>query len=68
MKYVIKLEINGIDFEVNTEATNEREAKDIMWETIRKSTSIKAIDTEPLLKEASISSRFVSSLKSALLL
>jgi len=68
MKYVIKLEINGIDFEVNTEATNEREAKDQMWETIRRSTSIKAIDAEPVLKQASMSSRFVSGLKSALLL
>ncbi|KEO74357.1 hypothetical protein [Anditalea andensis] len=68
MKYVIKLEINGIDFEVNTEASNEREAKDLMWETIRKSTSIHSIDVEPIAKQASISSRFVSGLKSALLL
>jgi len=68
MKYVIKLEINGIDFQVNTEATNEREAKDLMWETIRRSTSIQAIDVEPVTKQASMSSRFVSGLKSALLL
>jgi hypothetical protein len=68
MKYVIKLEINGVDFEVNTEAANEREAKDIMWETIRKSTAIRAIDVEPVKNTQSMSSRFVDGLKSALLL
>jgi len=68
MKYVIKLEINGVDFEVNTEAANEREAKDIMWETIRKSTEIRTIDVEPTEKSASMGTRFVDGLKSALLL
>lgn len=68
MKYVIKLEINGVDFEINTEASNEREAKDNMWETIRKSTAIRTIDVEPLAKDVSIGSRLVGSLKSALLL
>ncbi|MBS9525006.1 hypothetical protein KIH41_11155 [Litoribacter ruber] len=68
MKYVIKLEINGVDFEINTEASNEREAKDIMWETIRKSTAIRAIDVEPVANGKTMSSRFVDGLKSALLL
>lgn len=46
MKYLIKIEINDVEFQIHTEASSEREAKDNVWEIIRRKTAVTSIETE----------------------
>lgn len=68
-KYYIKLEINGIEFQIQTDAGTEREAKDMAWDIIRDRTSFLSIrkdDSRDI--QNSFSKKLAMGLKSALLL
>ena len=68
MKYVIKLEINGIEFQIKTLAGSEREAKERAWDVIKERTSFISIRNEALMEvDRSFSNRMASGFKSALL-
>jgi hypothetical protein len=68
MKYVIKLEINGIEFQIKTLAGSEREAKERAWDVIKERTSFISIRHEALMEvDRSFSHRMASGFKSALL-
>ncbi|AWW29369.1 hypothetical protein DN752_03990 [Echinicola strongylocentroti] len=69
MKYLIKIEINDVEFQIHTEASSEREAKDNVWEIIREKTSVKSIETEALApKDPSLGRKLAEGIRSALLL
>lgn len=68
MKYAIKLEINGIEFQIKTLAGSEREAKEKAWDVIRERTSFISIRPEPLMEvNRSFAQKVASGFKSALL-
>ena len=68
MKYVIKLEINGIELQIKTLAGSEREAKERAWDVIKERTSFISIRNEALMEvDRSFSNRMASGFKSALL-
>lgn len=68
VKYVIKLEINGIEFQIQTLAGSEREAKDNAWEVIRNRTSFLSIQKDQKKElQSSFSSKLAQGIKSALL-
>ncbi|SMD43535.1 hypothetical protein SAMN00777080_2128 [Aquiflexum balticum DSM 16537] len=68
MKYVIKLEINGIEFQIKTLAGSEREAKDKAWDVIIERTSFISIRPEAIMEvNRSFSQKMVTGFKSALL-
>ncbi len=70
MKYLIKIEINDVEFQIHTEAANEREAKDNVWEIIRRKTSLKSIDKEAVEPQeaASFGRKLAEGIRSVLLL
>ncbi|MBD8490000.1 hypothetical protein IFO69_14680 [Echinicola sp. CAU 1574] len=69
MKYLIKIEINDVEFQIHTEASNEREAKDNVWEIIRRKTSLKSIETESAeVRDSSLGRKLAEGIRSALLL
>ncbi|UCS93187.1 hypothetical protein KZP23_21450 [Echinicola marina] len=70
MKYLIKIEINDIEFQIHTEAGSEREAKDNVWEIIRRKTSLKSIEKEAMGNEevASLGQKLAEGIRSVLLL
>jgi len=69
MKYLIKIEINDVEFQIHTEASSEREAKDNVWEIIRRKTSLKSIETESSEpRDSSLGRKLAEGIRSALLL
>jgi hypothetical protein len=66
-KYYIKLEINGIEFQIQTDAGTEREAKDMAWDIIRDRTSFLSIRKDDAREvQSSFSKKIAAGLKSAL--
>lgn len=69
MKYLIKIEINDVEFQIHTEASSEREAKDNLWEIIRRKTAVTSIETESSEPtDHSIGRKLAEGIRSALLL
>ncbi|MDN3668055.1 hypothetical protein QWY93_01725 [Echinicola jeungdonensis] len=70
MKYLIKIEINDVEFQIHTEAAHEREARDNVWEIIRRKTTLKSIEKEAIETQeaASFGKKFAEGIRSALLL
>ncbi len=69
MKYLVKIEINDVEFQIHTEAGSEREAKDNVWDIIRRKTSLKSIETESTdVKESSLGKKLAEGIRSALIL
>ncbi|WP_018473615.1 hypothetical protein [Echinicola pacifica] len=70
MKYLIKIEINDVEFQIHTEASNEREARENVWEIIRTKTTMKSIETiaSPKSEGNSLGKKLAEGIRSALML